>query len=62
MRPTKQHLSVKEWIHPDVFKDLGIKALEKGFLGVYSLPLVRSSYRARELYEEACRKNVSTET
>lgn len=53
MRPTKKHLSIKEWVHPDSFKELESFATDIGFLGVASSPLVRSSYRAREFYEKA---------
>ena len=50
MRPTKKHLSVKEWVPPDVFTRLGEEAHALGFLGVASAPLVRSSYRAHDIY------------
>ena len=53
MRPTKRHLSIKEFVPPDVFAKLGEIALELGFLAVASGPLVRSSYRARDFFNEA---------
>ena len=56
MRPTKKHLSVKKWVEPGVFEDLKKKAYEMGFLGVASGPLVRSSYRAGELYRNAIKQ------
>lgn len=46
LQPTKLHLEVAEFIHPDIFaeyKDIGLK---KGFKYVESGPLVRSSYHA----------------
>lgn len=46
MQPTKMHLPVEEFVHPDVFawyKDVGE---EKGIDHVESGPLVRSSYHA----------------
>jgi lipoyl synthase len=46
LQPTKMHLEVAEFIHPDqfaVYREIG---LEKGFLYVESGPLVRSSYHA----------------
>lgn len=52
MRPTKQHLSVKEWVHPNVFLQLAQDAKDLGFLAVASAPLVRSSYRAGAIYDE----------
>lgn len=54
MRPTKKHLSVKEWVHPDVFKQLKDCAYELGFRSVASAPLVRSSYKANEVYKSLC--------
>ncbi len=50
MRPTKKHLSVKKWIHPDEFKELSQIAKELGFLSVASGPLVRSSYKAYDYF------------
>ena len=52
MRPTKKHLAVKEWVRPEVFTQLGQLAREMGFLAVASAPLVRSSYKASEVYKQ----------
>ncbi len=46
LQPTKEHLPVSEFIHPDVFADLKEIGLQKGFGYVESGPLVRSSYHA----------------
>ena len=46
LQPSKKHLPVVEYIHPDEFKRLKSIALEKGFSYVESGPLVRSSYHA----------------
>ncbi|MEM9280643.1 MAG: lipoyl synthase [Verrucomicrobiota bacterium] len=48
LQPSKSHLPVFEYVHPDVFKDLESLALEKGFEHVASGPLVRSSYHAAD--------------
>lgn len=48
LRPTKNHLSLAEYIHPDVFAHYKEVALEKGFLYCESGPLVRSSYHAEK--------------
>lgn len=53
LRPTTRHHPVERWVKPQEFVDLAAEAREVGFLGVMSGPLVRSSYRARRLYEEA---------
>ena len=46
LQPTKMHIEVAEYIHPDVFLDYKEVGLAKGFKYVESGPLVRSSYRA----------------
>lgn len=46
LQPTKKHLAVKEYVHPDKFASLKETALELGFKVVESGPLVRSSYHA----------------
>jgi lipoic acid synthetase len=48
LQPTKMHLEVAEYIHPDVFKMYEEVGLEKGFDMVESGPLVRSSYHAEK--------------
>uniref|UniRef100_A0A0B6ZYT6 Lipoyl synthase, mitochondrial n=1 Tax=Arion vulgaris TaxID=1028688 RepID=A0A0B6ZYT6_9EUPU len=50
MQPTKRHLKVKEYVHPDKFKyweEIGNKL---GFVYTASGPLVRSSYKAGEFF------------
>jgi len=46
LQPTKQHLPVVEFVHPDRFKGLEDAGYGLGFKAVYSGPLVRSSYHA----------------
>jgi lipoic acid synthetase len=46
LQPTRDHLPVAEYIHPDLFAELKDKGLEMGFRYVESGPLVRSSYHA----------------
>jgi lipoic acid synthetase len=53
MRPTKQHLAIKEWVHPDIFAEIKQEALDVGFVAVASGPLVRSSYKAAEFFAQA---------
>lgn len=48
LQPTKQHLPVAEFVHPDKFAKFREIALKKGFLYVESGPLVRSSYHAEK--------------
>ncbi len=46
LQPSKKHLPVQRYVHPDEFARLKQIALEKGFAWVESGPLVRSSYRS----------------
>lgn len=46
LQPTKDHLPVERFVHPDEFKELQDIGLELGFRIVESGPLVRSSYHA----------------
>lgn len=48
LQPTKMHLDVEEYIHPDIFKLYEETGLAKGFDMVESGPLVRSSYHAEK--------------
>jgi len=48
LQPTKDHLSVAEFIHPELFAELKEIGLELGFRYVESGPLVRSSYHAEK--------------
>ena len=53
LRPSPRHHPVTRWVKPEEFLELNEEALEIGFAGVMSGPLVRSSYRAGRLYEQA---------
>jgi lipoyl synthase len=53
LRPSLRHHPVERWVHPEEFVELRDAALNLGFAGVMSGPLVRSSYRAGRLYREA---------
>jgi lipoic acid synthetase len=53
LRPTPRHHPVERWVKPEEFVELREEALELGFAGVMSGPLVRSSYRAGRLYGQA---------
>lgn len=46
LQPSRKHIEVKAYIHPDNFGRYRNIALEKGFTHVESAPLVRSSYFA----------------
>ena len=46
LQPTKMHLEVAEFVHPDVFAMYREEGMNRGFDFVESGPLVRSSYHA----------------
>lgn len=46
LQPTKDHLPVERYVHPDEFRRLKGKGISMGFRHVESGPLVRSSYHA----------------
>jgi len=46
LQPTKMHLAVDEFIHPDIFAMYKEEGMKRGFDFVESGPLVRSSYHA----------------
>jgi lipoic acid synthetase len=46
LSPSKQHLPIARYVHPDEFAELRTYALERGIRHVESGPLVRSSYHA----------------
>jgi lipoic acid synthetase len=53
LRPTPRHHPVERWVKPEEFVELQAEAEAIGFAGVLSGPLVRSSYRAGKLYQQA---------
>lgn len=59
LRPSKLHHPVDRWVKPEEFVELDEEAKEIGFAGVMSGPLVRSSYRAGRLYNQAVEKRTA---
>jgi lipoic acid synthetase len=51
LRPSRDHLPMARYYHPDEFRLMKEKALKMGFRHVESGPLVRSSYHAHEQAE-----------
>ena len=54
LAPSRQHYPVARYVTPDEFDDYAQAARNMGFAAVASAPLVRSSYRAGELWA-SCR-------
>ena len=52
LQPTRKHLKVLKFLHPDEFNKLGQIGDQMGFDYVAAGPLVRSSYKAAEFYIE----------
>ena len=46
LQPSRYHLAVERFVHPDEFNELGEYAKSIGFTSIASAPLVRSSYHA----------------
>ena len=59
LAPSSQHHQVVSYVTPDEFSSYVRPGLDMGFSGVASAPLVRSSYRAVELFREAQLKDPS---
>jgi lipoyl synthase len=55
LQPTREHLPVDRWVHPDEFAGYREHALALGFAHCESGPLVRSSYHAHEHVAVAAR-------
>jgi len=53
LRPTRNHLPVVRYWHPDEFAELEREAYRMGFDAVAAGPLVRSSYQADETFDQA---------
>lgn len=52
LRPSRNNLPVEKYYAPEEFEALKERAIEIGFIRVEAGPMVRSSYRAEELYRE----------
>ncbi len=51
LQPTRRHLPVERYLHPDEFEERKRIALDLGFDEVASGPFVRSSYRAEAFFQ-----------
>jgi len=55
LQPTREHLPVIRFVHPDEFAEYKVRGEKMGFKHVESGPLVRSSYHAFDQAESAIR-------
>ena len=62
LRPTVRHHPVDRWVDPEEFVEHADYAEQLGFAGVLAGPLVRSSYRAGRLYQQANQRRHQTPT
>jgi lipoic acid synthetase len=53
LQPTRRHLPVEEYVHPDIFEEYKGYGEMLGFRAVFSGPLVRSSFMAEMVHEQA---------
>ena len=51
MRPSRKHPPVQRYVHPDVFASYARYGAKQGIAYVFSAPLVRSSYNAKDVFE-----------
>lgn len=56
LAPSDKHHPIVRYVTPEEFDDLGLEARRRGFAGVASAPLVRSSYQAGRLFRQATEK------
>ncbi len=56
LRPSSQHLAVKEFVTPDRFKEYEEIGQSLGFSYIASSPFVRSSYQAEQVLDKAIEK------
>jgi lipoic acid synthetase len=56
LQPSPGHFPVARYVHPDEFAEYAKTGSKMGFVEVASAPLVRSSFRAAELYDRAKRR------
>ncbi|MEU5425435.1 lipoyl synthase [Streptomyces olivoreticuli] len=59
LRPTPRHHPVERWVKPQEFVELKDEADAIGYSGVMSGPLVRSSYRAGRLFQQAMERRAA---
>ncbi|WP_314591218.1 lipoyl synthase [Paenibacillus terrigena] len=59
LQPTKKHLNVEKYYHPDEFAKLKEEGMKRGFSHVESGPLVRSSYHAHEQVQSATKADAA---
>ena len=52
LQPTRKHVPVAEFLHPDRFREYEERGMKLGFRYVAAGPMVRSSYRAAEFFME----------
>lgn len=53
LQPTRHHLPVEEYVHPDLFEEYKAHGEQLGFRAVFAGPLVRSSFMAELVHKEA---------
>ncbi len=55
MRPSRRHPPVLRYVHPDIFESYAVYGRKCGIDQVFSAPLVRSSYNAKDVFEALSR-------
>ena len=57
LQPTRNNLAVRRYLEPEEYEDLARAGTELGIERVVAGPLVRSSYRAGEIYDDLTAKS-----
>ena len=60
LQPSSFHAQIKEYVHPKKFKKLKSIGLKMGFMYIAAGPLVRSSYKAGELFVTSIKREKRT--
>ena len=58
LQPSLEHHKLVRYVRPEEFQEHRLDGGRLGFVSVVSGPLIRSSFRAAEMYMSACRKSV----
>lgn len=61
LQPTKEHYTIREYVHPDMFKKYYDYAVKIGFDFVVSTPLARSSYQAEKELDYICKRKTKSD-
>lgn len=59
LQPARENFAVRRFVAPEEFREMKDRALAMGFDAVEAGPFVRSSFRAKALFEQSARRNAA---